>query len=114
VTKSSAGNVIKLLREKLGYSQEVVAQFLSVKREMVSYYETGARDIPFDALEKLADLFGVELDVFLSEHPEDALAEVAFAFRAEQLNEKDLAGIAKFRKIVRNYHRLLKLEQKNA
>lgn len=111
---SSAGNVIKLLREKLGYGQEAVAQFLSVKREMISYYETGARDIPFDSLEKLADLFGVELEIFLSDHPEDALAEMAFAFRAEELNEKDLSGIAKFRNIVRNYHRLIKLEQKNA
>jgi transcriptional regulator with XRE-family HTH domain len=110
----ATGSIIKTFREKLGYSQEALAGYLGLKREMISYYETGSRETPLEILEKLATLFGVELDVFFSEHPEDVMAEFAFAFRADNLDEKDLEAIAGFKKIVLNYQRMIKLENKNA
>lgn len=110
----NSGKILKQLREKFGYSQEVVANFLVVKREMVSYYETGTREVPLDVLEKLADLFGVDLELFFTEDLEEVTTDLAFAFRAMELNEKDLNSIASFRKIIKNYQRIKNLENKNA
>lgn len=109
-----AGIIIRTLREKFGYSQDAVANFLEVKREMISYYETGAREVPLEVLEKLADLFGVDLEIFFAENAEEATTELAFAFRAEELNEIDLESIAAFRRIIKNYQRITKLEKKDA
>jgi transcriptional regulator with XRE-family HTH domain len=109
-----SGFIIKFLRERFGYSQDAVANFLAVKRELISYYETGAREIPLELLEKLADLFGVDLEIFFSNSVEEATTELAFAFRADELNKKDFESIADFRKIIRNYQRMVNLEKKNA
>ncbi|ATL46997.1 transcriptional regulator [Chitinophaga caeni] len=111
---TNADTIIRTLREKFGYSQEVVANFLGVKREMISYYETGAREAPLEVLEKLADLFGVDLDIFFSDTMEAASTELAFAFRANEFNEKDLESIAAFRRVIKNYQRITNLEGKNA
>lgn len=109
-----AGIAIKALREKFGYSQDAVAKFLGVKREMISYYETEARETPLQTLEKLADLFGVDLEIFFADSVEEATTELAFAFRADELNERDLESIASFRRIIKNYQRITKLEKKDA
>lgn len=110
----NTGIIIRTLREKFGYSQDAVANFLGVKREMISYYETGAREISLDVLERLADLFGVDLNLFFTENVEEVSTDLAFAFRANELNEKDLDGIATFRRIIKNYQRIKNLENKNA
>ncbi|TAF73190.1 MAG: XRE family transcriptional regulator [Bacteroidetes bacterium] len=103
------GNNIKLFRERLGLSQENMAQYLGVKREMVSYYENGVRTPNVDILKKLADLFGVEEIELLEEASDTKTANMAFAFRAEGLNNTDLENIAKFKKIVKNYLKIVKL-----
>ncbi|MDI9319045.1 MAG: helix-turn-helix transcriptional regulator [Phycisphaerales bacterium] len=110
----NANIIIRTLREQLGYSQDAVANFLKVKREMVSYYETGARELPLGVLEKLADLFGVDLEIFFTDNVEDVNTELAFAFRANELNENDLESIAAFRKIIKNYQRITNLEKRDA
>jgi len=109
-----AAHIIKRLREKLGYNQEAISNFLGIKREMVSYYENGKREIPLETLEKLANLFGVDLEIFFSESVEDASTDIAFAFRADDLSTKDLESIAEFRKIIKNYQRITNLEKNNA
>ncbi|MFB6454954.1 helix-turn-helix domain-containing protein [Chitinophaga sp. Hz27] len=104
-----AAVILKTLREKLGFNQETIANFLGTKREMVSYYETGAREIPLDALEKLADLFGVDLAIFFADSLEEASIDISFAFRADELGSEDIESIAAFRKIIKNYHRITNL-----
>lgn len=105
----STGLIIKSLREKFGYLQENVAEFLGVSRELVSMYETGEREVPIDNLEKLSNLFGLEAECFFAENPEEAMAHVAFAFRKNELEASDLQEIASFGKIVKNYLKIKKL-----
>lgn len=106
------GKNIKLMREKFNYSQADIADYLGVKqREMISYYENGEREIPIEKLNKLSDLFGIELVDLLEENPELMKANTAFAFRAEEIDSSDLNEIAAFRKIVKNYIKMNKLEQ---
>jgi transcriptional regulator with XRE-family HTH domain len=106
------GKNIKAFREKMGLSQEEVADFLNVKREMVSYYETDAREVPMAALEKLSDLFGIDLGDLIEEDEKQVSANVALAFRAENMGDDDLKGVAEFRKIIKNYFKILELEKK--
>ena len=37
--ETTTGLVIKGLREKYGYTQDKVAEYLGIKREMISFYE---------------------------------------------------------------------------
>lgn len=101
--QTTTGLVIKGLREKYGYTQEKVAEYLGIKREMISFYENEGREITIEILEKLSDLFGVELDVFFVDNVDEALTEVVFAYRKDDLDNNDMENMATFGKIVKNY-----------
>lgn len=109
--KLANANIVTL-RKKLGLTQEAVAIFLNVKREIISYYETGSRNISLDHYEKLADLFGVELQDLLETDLTLVKVNEAFAFRATEVTNEDLQQIVIFRKIVKNHVKMFKaLEQ---
>jgi transcriptional regulator with XRE-family HTH domain len=103
------GQNIARLRKRFGMTQESLAEYLNINRVSVTHYENGERTIPIDVLHRLADLFGIELLDLIEENPDQTIANVAFAFRADQLQTQDLQGIADFRKIVKNYLKLKKL-----
>jgi len=100
---------LKLIREKRKLRQEDIAAFLGVSREMVSYYESGARKIPLDTINRLADFFQVELEDLLEEDLDLRKANIAFSFRAGELGAEDLQTVSDFRKIVKNYIKIKKL-----
>jgi transcriptional regulator with XRE-family HTH domain len=110
---TSISTNILLFREKQGYTQEVIAKYLGVSREVISYYETGARKIPLYNLEKLADLFGVSLLDLLEENTELTKSNVLIAFRANELLPDDLENIARFKRIVNNYLKMLNILKNN-
>ena len=99
----SPGKNIKMYREKLGYNQEEMSQFLGINRVSLSQYETGEREIPLEVLNKSANLFGIELIELLESNDDYNSANLAFAFRAKDLTIEDLNSIAQFQKVVRNY-----------
>lgn len=101
--EANTGLIIKGLRDKYEYTQDKVAVFLGIKREMISFYETGEREVPLEILEKLSDLFGVDLDVFFIDNVDEAVAEVVFAFRKNDFDNDDMEAMAAFGKIVKNY-----------
>jgi transcriptional regulator with XRE-family HTH domain len=101
--EANTGLVIRGLRDKYGYTQDKVAEFLGIKREMISFYETGEREVPLEVLEKLSDLFGVDLDVFFVDNVDEALAEVVFAYRKNDFDDDNMDAMAEFGKIVKNY-----------
>lgn len=111
------GKNLKALRQKLGFTQEQVASYLKINREEVSYYENGNRSAPTAVLSLLANLYGVDEYDFFEEDLDMANVNLALAFRAESIKAEDLAQIAKFKKIVRNYlnmKNLLKNEPTNS
>lgn len=107
------GNNIKSMREKRQLRQEDISSYLGVAREMVSYYESGARNIPLDTVNKLADFFQVELEDLLEENPDMRKANVALAFRAGELGAEDVQTVADFHKIVKNYIKIKSLCEKH-
>ncbi len=97
------GRNIKSYREKLQLNQDQVANWLGISREMVSYYESGKREIDLAKLESLAELFGIELINLIEEDSELISADLAFAFRSDDISEEDLEQISQFRRIIKNY-----------
>lgn len=103
LTTTSTGSNIRRFREKFGFTQEVLAGYLDISREELSYYENDKRNIPNKVLEKAADLFGVNEYELLLEDESIIQTNLAFAFRADELDVHDLKQIGAFKKIVRNY-----------
>ena len=102
-TDSIIGKNIKLYREKNGFIQETVAGFLSVKREMISYYENGTREIPLEVLSRLSDLYGAEMLDFYEENTDLVKENIVSSFRTNGFGNDDLEIIASFKAVVKNY-----------
>lgn len=56
---------IKELREENGLTQQTVAEFLNVKQNTYSQYESGKRQLSIDMLIKLAKFYKVTTDYIL-------------------------------------------------
>ncbi len=109
------GTNIRVLREKYNFTQTEVAKYLGLNDHVtISYYEGGERKIPLTHLTKIADLFGVDLEVLLTDNPEEQILNKVFAFRKDELKENDFNTIANFHRIVKNYIKLRNLEKKHA
>lgn len=104
-------NNIKAIRRKLGYTQETVADVLGIARSTYAEYETTDIDIPFNILEKLSDFFGVELSSFFAENNDQLKDALVCAFRTEGVSIEDLRKITKFKSIVKNYIKMLRIEK---
>ncbi len=102
-TTQTIGVNIRKYRLAQGYTQDHLANLLGVKREVISYYENGTRNIPVTSLNKLADLFGIELEELLEENSTIASTNLAFAFRSESFTDTDIHSIAEFKRIVFSY-----------
>lgn len=56
---------LRELREDRDLTQKVISDFLCVKQNTYSQYETGARQLPIDLLIRLAQYYGVSTDYIL-------------------------------------------------
>lgn len=107
------GYLLKEYRDRSGFSQQKVAGHLNIKRELLSYYETSERDAPLEVLERLANLYGVQLSDFFETDQALVRNNVAFAFRADEIDQADMKHLEVFRKAVNNYFKICALELKN-
>jgi len=102
------GENIRKYREHNSFTQEELAAFLGCSREVISYYENGSRIPKVELLNRMADLFGVELHALLEESPEIVDENIVLAFRRDNSTLDDVKEIASFKKIIKNY---LKMER---
>ncbi len=56
---------LKELRENSKVTQTVIAEYLNIKQNTYSQYESGARQLPIDVLIKLAKYYNVTTDYIL-------------------------------------------------
>ncbi len=56
---------LKELREENGYTQEFVANYLHIKQNTYSQYETNKRQISLENLVALKNLYGTTIDYIL-------------------------------------------------
>ena len=108
------GRNIKLLREKSGISQSEIAEYCGIPRELLSYYETGKREVSLLHLEKIAEFLNIEIEVFLEENPKEIKPELELTFRANELTATDFNSITYFKRIVKNYLKMKNIEKNGA
>lgn len=98
--------IFKELRIKFGYTQDSLAEALGLSRSTISMYENGNREPDFKTLERIADLFQVDLDYLLGRsnkaaYPEAPVKEDSF-YDVEELvarNGRNLSVEQKMRLI---------------
>ena len=61
----NVGSVIAQLRHERRWTQETLAGMLFVSKDLVSKWETGVRRPDYSAIERIAEVFGVEPDVII-------------------------------------------------
>lgn len=106
------GSVLKELRGRMGYSQEQISSYLGISQPAYNKYESGATVVSQDALEKLASIYGVEEYDILTCDREQLQADMAFAFRKNG-EVKNLAQIAGFQTLVKNYLDMCDIQRKH-
>lgn len=99
---------IKLFRERLGYSQIDIADYLEVSQAYVSQFETGDRSIPAKIVSKLALLFNVDDYELYSEDPKEMEIFSSLTFRANELTVEDQKELTNFKKLILNHYNLKK------
>ena len=87
------------LRNKSGYTQSMVAEYLDVDQSYISKCEKGERQFSVDIIEKVAELFGCTVDT-VKESCE--FVEMPIALRAKSVTTEDLNTIAAINKIALN------------
>ncbi len=107
------GNNLKNYRDRFGYSQADIAKLLGVERSTISKYESGEREISIVHLNKLSDLYGVEIEDLVAENHEEQNVGLAFVFRKQETEKEDLESIACFQKVVKNYMKMERILKEN-
>lgn len=108
--KTTIGKNIYSFRKKLGVSQRDIAEYCGVSRELISLYETGNREVSLLHLEKVSEFLNVDFETFLEEDPVEIKPDLALAFRADELSGEDRGSIVLFKKIVKNYLKMKKID----
>jgi transcriptional regulator with XRE-family HTH domain len=101
--KQIIGNNLRLLREKYNYTQEDIANYLSIERGAYANYDCGNREMPYDLMLKLCKLYGLPLSALFEEDAEKLEEDLICCFRTDSLTDGDRKEIAWFKNIVRNY-----------
>jgi transcriptional regulator with XRE-family HTH domain len=94
------GKKFSELRNKSGYTQSMVAEYLDVDQSYISKCEKGERQFGADIIERAAELFGCTMDYFVKESCE--FTEIPIALRAKNVTTEDLNTIAAINKIALN------------
>jgi transcriptional regulator with XRE-family HTH domain len=103
------GKKLREVREKNGYTQTEVEKATGVKRELLSYYENGRREIDIATLEKLAAFYGYSIEYFIKNTEEP---EITLSFRTDGLKEEDIEVIGWAKNFVNNLYQMEKLLEK--
>ena len=107
---NTIGRKILEFRKKSGISQQDVADYCGIPRELISYYETGEREVSVLNLEKISQFMNVDMEVFFAEDPDGYKPDLALTFRANELSAEDRKAIAYFKEIVKNYLKMKRIE----
>lgn len=103
------GERIKYLRKKNNLTQKNIAGFLNVNQSFISKVEKGERSLSLDALEKLATLFGINLQTFYTDINEIGI--LSFDFRTNEITNEDLRTISDINRIALNLGYITKMLQ---
>lgn len=106
------GEKIQRLREEANLSQSQISKYLGVDQSLISKIEKNQRQVSVVMLEKLAVLFGIQLEDFDKE--DISIMPINYFMRTNELDNDDLNTIAKINTIAYNSEMMANLlEKKN-
>lgn len=111
MNNTNIGLRMKELREQANLRQSQVAAYLGVDQSYLSKMETGERAISVEQLERLAELYGCDLEVF--ENPDIEIKPIQIALRAREITTEDLNIIAAVNHIAANSRYMARLLEVN-
>lgn len=104
---NNIGARIKALRSQATLTQTQVAAYLEIDQSFLSKIEAGERSVTVEQLERLAELYGCELEAF--SNPNIKINPIQFALRAREITTEDMAIIATVNHIATNSRYMAKL-----
>ena len=57
--------MLRYLRQRAGYSQQDLADILKISKSTIGMYEQGRRSPDYETLEKIADIFNVDMNFLM-------------------------------------------------
>lgn len=99
MAENENSSILRQLRQKFGYTQEVLSKYLGITQPAYQKYETGETEVSMEGLSKLARLYGIDEYDIIEGNLEQA--NLAYAFRRDGIS--NLEDVAHFQQIVKNY-----------
>lgn len=103
----NAGIKLKMLREKNGFSQKIIAHFLGIDKKLLLEFEAGKNTLSVGEIEKLTTLFG--LDIFTAQSGVAKIKIMTLPFKTNNITEGELQSIYTINKIALNSDFMTKL-----
>ena len=101
--KNVVSENLKRFRDASEYNQSHVADFLEIERGAYANYESGLREMPYDLVAKVCELYGISISSLFEEDFSKIENEIFCAFRLKNPNKEDIAEMSQFKTVVRNY-----------
>jgi transcriptional regulator with XRE-family HTH domain len=98
-------------RKKYGYSQEHIANYLDIEKRIINDYENVKRDISLVHLNKLCDLFNIELEDFIKPIPINKIKKLVIPIN-HNVTKQDMISIASFHRAINNYIKMNEMIKK--
>lgn len=67
--------MLKYLRQRAGYSQQDLADLLKISKSTIGMYEQGRRSPDYETLEKIADIFNVDMNFLMGGKTKESTSE---------------------------------------
>ena len=67
--------MLKYLRQRAGYSQQDFADLLKISKSTIGMYEQGRRSPDYETLEKIADIFNVDMNFLMGGKTKESTPE---------------------------------------
>ncbi len=103
------GANLKKLRDLFRETQDSFAIKTGVSRSAYANYESGAREIPYDVIEKAAMIFGCEPHVLFDENMSAQNDVLICAFRVDNISDSDFNEVCRFKDVVRSYLKMSRI-----
>ena len=101
--KNSVSDNLKRFRDSSDYNQSNVAAFLGIDRGAYANYESGSREMPYDLVLKVCELYGIPISSLFEEDFSKIENEIFCAFRLKNPIKEDISEMSQFKNVVRNY-----------
>ena len=112
MASNSMAKNLRVLRVRFDYSQAEVSSYLNISQPAYQKYESGLTEVSMEALEKLAQLYGVDEYEIMEGNVEQMQMAGIFAFRRNGI-EGNLEDVSHFQQIVKNYLMICNELEKN-